>query len=198
MGNPVVQHSFHEANQVADILSRLGSHLPHPGNDHILFSPPVQVVVQPQRDASGVLSSRIITWSMFNMLLCFRNEAISTSLHVPFNAKPSISSMSDKASTNQELESHWDKPPTDSTKLKAITTENLSNRSSNHEDSLTVECRQREVGHDSRKGSFEMSTIMRGVYEKPINGKILPFELRSCASKSSSKADEAQNNPAPR
>lgn len=56
----------------------------------------------------------------------------------------------------------------------------------------------REVGHDSRKGSFEMSTIMRGVYEKPINGKILPFELRSCASKSSSKADEAQNNPAPR
>ncbi|KAF3669012.1 hypothetical protein FXO38_07794 [Capsicum annuum] len=87
----VVQHNFQKANAVTGFLSRKGSQQLQSSANHILTSPPVELVEQLQKNISGTLYRRLLSWSMYNNLLCIGNKSVSasarTSVLVSSNAK---------------------------------------------------------------------------------------------------------------
>ncbi|KAF3631896.1 putative Cysteine/Histidine-rich C1 domain family protein [Capsicum annuum] len=61
LGNPVVRHSFRQANRVADILSRLSSHRPRISTNDFFLTPPDAVEAQLCQDWNRVGSQ--LNWS---------------------------------------------------------------------------------------------------------------------------------------
>ncbi|KAM3217333.1 hypothetical protein P3L10_026776 [Capsicum annuum] len=86
IGNPVVQHNFQEANRVADCLSKIGANLNQPENIISLRSPPFVAAIHLAYDVKGVVSTHLVSWSMFNNILCVGNPSVSS--YVNSNAKP--------------------------------------------------------------------------------------------------------------
>ncbi|XP_047265235.1 uncharacterized protein LOC124897053 [Capsicum annuum] len=86
IGNSVVQHNFREANKVADCLVKLGANLNLPGTVISLRSPPLAAATHLADDVEGIVSTRLVSWSMFNNMLCVGNSSVSSYLNS--NAKP--------------------------------------------------------------------------------------------------------------
>lgn len=58
LGNPVIRHSFRQANQVADFLSKMGSKLTSSAQATIFQYPPAPAIPLTKADLEGVTTTR--------------------------------------------------------------------------------------------------------------------------------------------
>ncbi|XP_019255539.1 PREDICTED: uncharacterized protein LOC109234131 [Nicotiana attenuata] len=76
LGNPVIRHSFREGNKVAHFLCKWGSKHHLSSTTIILHSPPDAVKKAIQDDKNEVLTTRLISSSICNILAVLENLSI--------------------------------------------------------------------------------------------------------------------------
>ncbi|KAH0707319.1 hypothetical protein KY290_010438 [Solanum tuberosum] len=76
LGNPLVRHSFRQANKVADFLSRLDTKLTPSAQATILSTPPDHTMSLIKDDQQGVISIKLVLRTTCNKLACFGNLTV--------------------------------------------------------------------------------------------------------------------------
>ncbi|XP_049394520.1 uncharacterized protein LOC125858752 [Solanum stenotomum] len=79
LGNPLVRHSFRQANKVADFLSRLGTKLTPSAQATILSTPADHTMSLIKDDQQGVISTKLVLRTTCNKLACFDNLTVIAS-----------------------------------------------------------------------------------------------------------------------